>query len=174
MPGYRTLLCTTVSIFWQQPVLANRRILHGARRRGPSVLLTTVPIPGTKANTTGGNMYVFRHQLRRSDDADLLSCRSLQRRRRCRRWPEPTRPDSPRSVPSLPSRASPATTAPPGRTASSRPFSVALLWTDANSRVVSINLRNGNTVGDVFHRPGAPGLRADETGPMMPTTDCCL
>jgi hypothetical protein len=36
-----------------------------------------------------------------------------------------------------------------------------LFVTDANSRVVSINLRNGNTVGDVS-TGGAPGLRADE------------
>ena len=36
-----------------------------------------------------------------------------------------------------------------------------LFVTDANSRVVTINLRNGNTVGDVS-TGGAPGLRADE------------
>jgi len=36
-----------------------------------------------------------------------------------------------------------------------------LFVTDANSRVVSINLHNGNTVGDVS-TGGAPGLRADE------------
>jgi len=57
MPGYRTLLCTTVSIL-AAAVLATDA-LSMEREGGAVGLLTTVPIPGTKANTTGGNMYVF-------------------------------------------------------------------------------------------------------------------
>src|SRR5205823_7096380 len=62
--------------------------------------------------------------------------------------------------------ASPAFAGFSGSNATSGPNGVvaAFPWlfaTDANSRVVSINLSNGNTVGDVS-TGGAAGLRADE------------
>src|SRR6202011_642546 len=62
--------------------------------------------------------------------------------------------------------ASPAFKGFTGSTATSGPNGVvaAFPWlfvTDANSRVVTIDLRNGNTVSDVS-TGGAAGLRADE------------
>src|SRR5882724_6373264 len=156
MPGYRTLLCTTVSIL-AAAVLATDAF--SMEREGGAVgLLTTVPIPGTKANTTGGNMYVFDisfvdqttqtyYLADRSNAAvDVVDAKSN----------------------ALISQisAKPAFKGFTGSNATSGPNGVvaAFPWlfvTDANSRVVTINLRNGNTVGDVS-TGGAPGLRADE------------
>ena len=156
MPGYRTLLCTTVSIL-AAAVLATDAF--SMEREGGAVrLLTTVPIPGTKANTTGGNMYVFDISFvdqttqtyyladRSNAVVDVVDARTN----------------------ALISQisAKPAFKGFTGNNGTSGPNGVvaAFPWlfvTDANSRVVSINLRNGNTVGDVS-TGGAPGLRADE------------
>jgi hypothetical protein len=156
MLGYRTLLCTAVSIF-AAAVLATDAF--SMERQGGAVgLLTTVPIPGTKANTTGGNMYVFDISFvdqttqtyyladRSNAVVDVVDARTN----------------------TLISQisAKPAFTGFTGNNGTSGPNGVvaAFPWlfvTDANSRVVSINLRNGNTVGDVS-TGGAPGLRADE------------
>jgi hypothetical protein len=156
MPRYRSLLCTTVSIL-AAAVLATDAF--SMERQGGAVgLLTTVPIPGTKSNTTGGNMYVFDISFvdqttqtyyladRSNAVVDVVDARTN----------------------ALISQisAKPAFKGFTGNNGTSGPNGVvaAFPWlfvTDANSRVVSINLRNGNTVGDVS-TGGAPGLRADE------------
>jgi hypothetical protein len=156
MPGYRTLLCTTVSILAAAMLATDAFSMD--HEGGAVRLLTTVPIPGTKANTTGGNMYVFDISFvdqttqtyyladRSNAVVDVVDARTN----------------------ALISQiaAKPAFKGFTGNNGTSGPNGVvaAFPWlfvTDANSRVVSINLRNGNTVGDVS-TGGAPGLRADE------------
>src|SRR3981081_2861825 len=51
-------LCTAVSILAAAPLATDAFSMDGGKE-GAVRLLTTVPIPGTKANTTGGKMYVF-------------------------------------------------------------------------------------------------------------------
>src|SRR5438132_296613 len=53
----RTLLCTAVGMLAAATLATNAFSME--REGGAVRLLTTVPIPGTSANTTGGNMYVF-------------------------------------------------------------------------------------------------------------------
>jgi hypothetical protein len=53
----RTLLCTAVGMLAAATIATNAFSME--REGGAVRLLTTVPIPGTSANTTGGNMYVF-------------------------------------------------------------------------------------------------------------------
>jgi len=55
----RTLLCTAVSILAAAMLSTNAFSMEGEGKDGAVRLLTTVPIPGTTANTTGGKMYVF-------------------------------------------------------------------------------------------------------------------
>src|ERR1700736_5385834 len=57
MPRNRILLCTAVSILAAAMFTTNAFSLEG--KDGAVRLLTTVPVPGTKANTSGGKMYVF-------------------------------------------------------------------------------------------------------------------
>jgi hypothetical protein len=132
--------------------------MAGDGRDGAVRLLTTVPIPGTAANATGGNMYVFDISFvdqttqtyyladRSNAVVDVVDARS--------------------NTLITQIHATPAFRGFSGSNATSGPNGVvaAFPWlfvTDANSRVVSIDLRNGNTVGDVS-TGGAAGLRADE------------
>jgi hypothetical protein len=154
----RTLLCTAVSLFAAAMLATDAFAMERDGRDGAVRLLTTVPIPGTKANTTAGKMFVFdisfvdqttqTYYLADRSNAviDVVNARTNQ----------------------LISQisAKPAFKGFTGSNATSGPNGVvaAFPWlfaTDANSRVVSINLSNGNTVGDVS-TGGAAGLRADE------------
>jgi hypothetical protein len=154
----RTLLCTAVSIFAAAMLATDASSMEGQGRDGAVHLLKTVPIPGTSANTTGGNMYVFDISFvdqttqtyyladRSNAVVDVVDARTNQ----------------------LISQitATPAFKGFTGNNATSGPNGVvsAFPWlfvTDANSRVVTIDLRNGKTVGDVS-TGGAAGLRADE------------
>src|SRR3984893_2012612 len=158
MPRHRTLLCTAVSILAAAMLATDAFSMEREGKDGAVRLLTTVPIPGTKANTSSGNMYVFDISFvdqttqtyyladRSNAVVDVVDARSN----------------------ALISQisAKPAFKGFTGSNATSGPNGVvaAFPWlfvTDANSRVVSINLSTGNTVGDVS-TGGAPGLRADE------------
>jgi hypothetical protein len=154
----RTLLFTAVSIFAAAMLATDASAMEGKAKDGAVRLLNTVAIPGTKANTTGGNMYVFDISFvdqttqtyyladRSNAVVDVVDARSN----------------------ALISQisATPAFKGFTGNNATSGPNGVvaAFPWlfvTDANSRVVTIDLRNGKTVGDVS-TGGAAGLRADE------------
>ena len=156
MPRNRILLCTAVSILAAAMFTTNAFSLEG--KDGAVRLLTTVPVPGTKANTNGGKMYGFDISFvdqttqtyyladRSNAVVDVVDARANQ------------------LIAQI--NAKPAFKGFTGSTATSGPNGVvaAFPWlfaTDANSRVVSINLRSGETVGDVS-TGGAPGLRADE------------
>src|ERR1700730_7063555 len=158
MPRHRTLLCTAVSILAAAMLATDAFSMEREGKDGAVHLLRTVPIPGTNANTTAGKMYVFDISFvdqttqtyyladRSNAVVDVVDARTN----------------------TLISQisAKPAFKGFTGSNATSGPNGVvaAFPWlfvTDANSRVVSINLRNGNTVGDVS-TGGAPGLRADE------------
>ena len=154
----RTLLCAAVGLLAGGAFATDAFAFDRDGRDGAVRLLTTVPIPGTASNTTGGNMYVFDISFvdqttqtyyvadRSNAVVDVVDTRSN----------------------TLISQisAKPAFKGFTGNNATSGPNGVvaAFPWlfvTDANSRVVSINLHNGNTVGDVS-TGGAAGLRADE------------
>jgi hypothetical protein len=154
----RTLLCTAVSLLAAAMLTTNAFSMEPDGKDGAVRLLTTVPVPGTAANTSGGNMYVFDISFvdqttqtyyladRSNAVVDVVDARTNQ----------------------LISQigAHPAFKGFTGNNGTSGPNGVvaAFPWlfvTDANSRVVSINVSNGNTVGDVS-TGGAPGLRADE------------
>jgi hypothetical protein len=154
----RTLLYRVVNIFAAAMLATGASAMEREGKDGAVHLLTTVPIRGTKVNTSGGNMYVFDISFvdqttqtyyladRSNAVVDVVDARSN----------------------ALISQisAKPAFKGFTGSTATSGPNGVvaAFPWlfvTDANSRVVTIDLRNGNTVGDVS-TGGAPGLRADE------------
>lgn len=158
MLRHRTLLCTAGSILAAAVLATNAFSMEREGKDGAVRLLTTVPVPGTTANTTGGNMYVFDISFvdqttqtyyladRSNAVVDVVDAKSN----------------------ALISQisAKPAFKGFTGSTATSGPNGVvaAFPWlfvTDANSRVVTINLRTGKTVGDVS-TGGAPGLRADE------------
>jgi hypothetical protein len=159
MMRFRALLCTAVGILAAASLATDASSAEGGRKEGAAVrLLSTVAIPGTKANTTGGNMYVFDISFvdqttqtyylsdRSNAVVDVVDARTDQ----------------------LISQisATPAFKGFTGNNATSGPNGVvaAFPWlfvTDANSRVVAIDLRNGHTVGDVS-TGGAAGLRADE------------
>jgi hypothetical protein len=159
MIRFRALLCTAVGILAAAMLATDASSAEGGRKDGAAVrLLSTVAIPGTKANTTGGNMYVFDISFvdqttqtyylsdRSNAVVDVVDARTNQ----------------------LVSQisATPAFKGFTGNNATSGPNGVvaAFPWlfvTDANSRVVTIDLRNGHTVGDVS-TGGAAGLRADE------------
>ncbi|WP_154071300.1 hypothetical protein [Bradyrhizobium lablabi] len=121
-------------------------------------MLKTVPIPGTAANTTAGKMYVFDISFvdqstqtyyladRSNAVVDVVDARTNE------------------LITQL--SATPAFKGFTGNNGTSGPNGVvaAFPWlfvTDANSRVVTIDLRNGKTVADVS-TGGTPGLRADE------------
>jgi hypothetical protein len=154
----RTLLCTAVSILAAAMLSTNAFSMEGEGKDGAVRLLTTVPIPGTKANTTAGKMYVFDISFvdqttqtyyladRSNAVVDVVNAKTNQ------------------LISQI--NAKPAFKGFTGSTATSGPNGVvaAFPWlfvTDANSRVVTINLSSGNTVADVS-TGGAPGLRADE------------
>jgi len=154
----RTLLCTAISILAAAMLTTGASSMEGQGRDGAVHLLKTVPIPGTSANTSGGNMYVFDISFvdqatqtyyladRSNAVVDAVDARTNQLIARI--------------------SATPAFKGFTGSNATSGPNGVvsAFPWlfvTDANSRVVSIDLRNGKTVGDVS-TGGAAGLRADE------------
>ena len=159
MSRNRTLLCTAVGILTAAMLATGASSREGERDNGAAVrLLKTVPIPGTPANTTAGKMYVFdisfvdqRTQTyyladRSNAVVDVVDARTNQ------------------LISQI--NATPAFKGFTGSTATSGPHGVVatfpwLFVTDANSRVVTIDLRNGKTVGDVS-TGGAPGLRADE------------
>jgi hypothetical protein len=158
MIGYRTLLCTAVGILAAAMLATGASSMEGGGKDAAVRLLRTVPIPGTKANTTAGKMYVFDISFvdqttqtyfladRSNAVVDVVDARTNQ----------------------LISQISamPAFKGFTGNNATSGPNGVvaAFPWlfvTDAPSRVVAIDLRNGHTVGDVS-TGGAAGLRADE------------
>jgi hypothetical protein len=131
--------------------------MDGEGKSGAVSLLKTVPIPGTSANTTAGKMYVFDISFveqatqtyyladRSNAVVDVVDARTND------------------LISQI--NATPAFKGFTGSTATSGPNGVvaAFPWlfvTDANSRVVTIDLRNGNTVGDVS--TGGAGFRADE------------
>jgi hypothetical protein len=150
-------LCTAVSILAAATLATDAFSMDGGKE-GAVRLLTTVPIPGTKANTTGGKMYVFDISFvdqttqtyyladRSNAVVDVINAKTNQ------------------LISQI--NAKPAFKGFTGSTSTSGPNGVvaAFPWlfvTDANSRVVTINLSNGNTVGDVS-TGGTTGLRADE------------
>jgi hypothetical protein len=156
MPRNRTVFA--VSILAAAMLATGASSMERDGRDGVVRLLKTVPIPGTAANTTGGNMYVFDISFvdqttqtyyladRSNAVVDVVDARTN----------------------TLVSRisATPAFRGFSGSNATSGPNGVvaAFPWlfvTDASSRVVTIDLRNGKTVGDVS-TGGAAGLRADE------------
>jgi hypothetical protein len=154
----RTLLYSAISILAAAMLSTGASSMEGEGKDGAVRLLKTVPIPGTAANKTGGNMYVFDISFvdqttqtyyladRSNAVVDVVDARTSK-------------------------LVSQITATPPfrgfsGSNATSGPNGVvaAFPWlfvTDANSRVVTIDLRNGKTVGDVS-TGGAAGLRADE------------
>jgi hypothetical protein len=153
-----TMFCTAVGMLAATLLATDAFSMEPEGKSGAVRLLTTVPIPGTKTNTTGGNMYIFDISFvdqttqtyyladRSNAVVDVVNARTNQ----------------------LISQisAKPAFKGFTGNNATSGPDGVvaAFPWlfvTDANSRVVTIDLRNGNTVADVS-TGGAPGLRADE------------
>src|SRR5580704_12372104 len=121
-------------------------------------LLTLAPIPGTSANTSGGAMYVFDISfVDQSTQTYYLADRSNA---------VVDVVDAKDGTFTKQIAANPAFKGFTGNNATSGPNGVvaAFPWlfvTDANSRVVTIDLRNGHTVSDVS-TGGAPGLRADE------------
>jgi hypothetical protein len=154
----RTLFCTAVSILAAAMLSTGASSMDGDAKDGAVGLLSTVPIPGTKANTTGGKMFIFDISFvdqttqtyylsdRSNAVVDVVNARTNTLINQI--------------------SATPAFKGFTGNNATSGPNGVvaAFPWlfvTDANSRVVSINLSSGNTVGDVS-TGGAPGLRADE------------
>jgi hypothetical protein len=154
----RTLLCAAVSIVAATMLATHASALEGDGTDGAVRLLKTIPIPGTSANTTGGKMYVFDISFvdqttqtyyladRSNAVVDVVDARTNKLLTQISATP-PFRGFS-------------------GTNATSGPNGVvaAFPWlfvTDANSRVVTIDLRNGKTVGNAF-TGGAAGLRADE------------
>ena len=158
MLGHRTLLCTAVSIIVAAVFATDAFSMEGQGRDGAVRLLTTVPIPGTKANTTGGNMYVFDISFvdqatqtyyladRSNAVVDVVDARNN------------TLISQISATPPFKGFTGNNGTSGPNGVVAAFPW---LFVTDANSRVVTIDLRNGKTVGDVS-TGGAPGLRADE------------
>jgi hypothetical protein len=132
--------------------------MEGGGKDGATRLLTTVPIPGTAANTSGGNMYVFDISfVDQATQTYFLSDRSNA-------VVDVVDANTNQLISQI--SATPAFRGFSGNNATSGPNGVvaAFPWlfvTDANSRVVTIDLRNGKTVGDVS-TGGAAGLRADE------------
>src|ERR1700738_2798189 len=154
----RTLLCTAASMLAAAMPATDAFSMERDAKDGAVRLLTTVPIPGTTANTTGGKMYVFDISFvdqttqtyyladRSNAVVDVVNARTNQ------------------LISQI--KAKPAFKGFTGSNATSGPNGVvaAFPWlfvSDANSRVVTIDLRNGKTVADVSTN-GAPGLRADE------------
>jgi len=127
-------------------------------------LLQTVSIPGTKANTTGGNMYVFDISFvdpstqtyyladRSNAVVDVVDATKGILAGQIAATP-PFRGFLPCSPP-----AGANDCAGPNGVVAAFPW---LFVTDAGSRVVTIDLRSGATVADVS-TGGASGLRADE------------
>jgi hypothetical protein len=158
MLRYRTLLCTAVSILAAAELATDAFSMERNGRDGAVRLLTTVPIPGTKANTTGGNMYVF--------DISFVDQKTQTYYLADRSNAVIDVVDARNNTLISQIIAKPAFKGFTGSNATSGPNGVVaafplLFVTDANSRVVSINLSTGNTVGDVS-TGGALGLRADE------------
>jgi hypothetical protein len=121
-------------------------------------LLTLAPIPGTSANTSGGAMYVFDISfVDQGTQTYYLADRSNA---------VVDVVDAKDGTFSKQIAANPPFKGFTGNNATSGPNGVvaAFPWmfvTDANSRVVTIDLRNDKTVSDVS-TGGAAGLRADE------------
>src|SRR5712691_10048722 len=121
-------------------------------------LIGLAPIPASAANNTAGGMYSFDiSYVDQSNDTYYLADRSNAA-------VDVVDAKTGKFVKQI--AASPAFAGFSGSNATSGPNGVvaAFPWlfaTDANSRVVSIDLRNGKTVGDVS-AGGAAGLRADE------------
>jgi hypothetical protein len=157
MLRHLTVLCTAVSILAAM-LATNAFSMEREAKDGAVRLLTTVPIPGTKANTTGGKMYVFDISfVDQTTQTYYLADRSNA-------VVDVVNAKTNALISQI--SAKPAFKGFTGSNATSGPNGVvaAFPWlfvTDANSRVVTIDLRNGNTVGDVS-TGGAPGLRADE------------
>ena len=153
----RKLLCAAMSVAAAM-FAADASAMDGDRTDGALRLLTTVPIPPTSGNTTGGKMYAFDISFvdpvtqtyylsdRSNAVVNVVDARSNKLLTQITATP-PFRGFS-------------------GTNATSGPNGVvaAFPWlfvTDANSRVVTIDLRNGKTVANVS-TGGAPGFRADE------------
>ena len=158
MPKNRTLLCTAIGLLAAATLGTNAFAMDREGGGGAVRLLTTVPIPGTKANTTGGNMYVFDISFvdqatqtyyladRSNAVVDVVDARNN------------TLISQISATPPFKGFTGNNGTSGPNGVVAAFPW---LFVTDANSRVVSIDLRTGKTVGDVS-TGGAPGLRGDE------------
>src|SRR3979490_1664056 len=146
MIRYRTLLCTAVGILAATMLATGGSSMEGAGKDGAVRLLKTVPIPGTKANTTGGNMYVFDISfVDQTTQTYYLADRSNA-------VVDVVDAKTNRLVTQI--AATPAFKGFTGSPATSGPNGVvaAFPWlfvTDANSRVATIDLRNGKTVANV-------------------------
>jgi hypothetical protein len=160
---HRTLLCAAISILTAAALTTSASAWEGeGNREGKNDratrLLTTVPIPGTKTNTTGGNMYVF--------DISFVDQRTQTYYLADRSNAVVDVVDAKTNKLVTQIAATPPFKGFTGNNATSGPDGVvaAFPWlfvTDAPSRVVTIDLRNGKTVADVS-TGGADGLRADE------------
>jgi hypothetical protein len=154
----QTWLCTAISVFAAAMLATDASAMEGGAKDGATRLLATVPIPGTAANTTAGNMYVFDISfVDQATQTYFLSDRSNA-------VVDVVDANTNQLISQI--SATPAFKGFTGNNATSGPNGVvaAFPWlfvTDANSRVVTIDLRNGKTVGDVS-TGGAAGLRADE------------
>src|SRR5215475_3793880 len=126
-----------------------------SRAEGPVRLLKTIPVPVRAANTTGG-LYSFDISfVDQSTDTYYLADRSNA-------VVDVVNAKTGKFVKQI--HANPAFKGFTGSNATSGPNGVVahfpwLFATDGNSRVVSIDLRNDHTVGDVS-TGGAAGLRA--------------
>jgi hypothetical protein len=150
------LLCSAIGILAAGMLATDAFSLEA--KDGAVRLLTTVPVPGTKANTSSGKMYVFDISfVDQATQTYYLADRSNA---------VVDVVDAKTSKLISQVAGQPAFKGFTGSTATSGPNGVvaAFPWlfvTDANSRVASIDLRTGNTVSNVS-TGGAPGLRADE------------
>jgi hypothetical protein len=155
----RTFLCAAISVV---TAVALTTSASAGKREGKDDravrLLTTVPIPGTGANTTGGKMYVF--------DISFVdqATQTFYLADRSNAVVDVVNAQTNKLISQI--TATPPFKGFTGSNATSGPNGVvaAFPWlfvTDANSRVVTIDLRNGKTVGDVS-TGGQAGLRADE------------
>jgi hypothetical protein len=154
----RTLLRTAVGILAAAMLATGASSMERGEKDGAVRLLTTVPIPGTKANTTAGKMYVFDISFvdqttqtyyladRSNAIVDVVDARANKLISRIN------------ATPPFKGYSGNAETSEPNGVVAAFPW---LFVTDADIRVVTIDLSNGTTVGDVS-TGGATGLRADE------------
>ena len=143
---------------------------EGRAEKGAVTLLTTIPVPVTGLNTTAGAMYSFdiswvdsstqTYYLadRSNRVVDVVNARTDTFVTQLRATPDFRGFQPCGSGDGNPSSPGPNDCAGPNGVVAAFPW---LFVTDAGSRVVTIDLRNGATVADVVTRAGDP-TRADE------------